>query len=94
MRVMRMKNREGGQISGGKEGEGGAVVKGDQGGKRGYFSEFFHKYVRFVRSKAFFERDLGADSSETGCASVQAGNAGGALTGRASPGCILGGDLK
>ena len=70
-------------------GEGGAFVKGNQADKGGYFSEFFHKYVRFVRSNAFFERDLGADSSETGCGSVHAGNTGGALTGGVSPGCIL-----
>lgn len=37
----------------------GAFVEGSQEDIQGYFSEFFHKYVRFVRSKACFGRSLG-----------------------------------
>ena len=40
---------------------GGSFVKRNQGDRTGYYSEFFHKYVRFVRSKAFFGAVLGAD---------------------------------
>ena len=40
---------------------GGSVVKGNQGDRTGYFSEFFHKYVRFVRLKGCFGCSLGAD---------------------------------
>ena len=43
------------RLDGGRlEGEFGRFVKGSLGEKQGYFYEFFHKYVRFVRSKAFF----------------------------------------
>jgi len=35
-------------------GDGSAFVSGNKLDRRGYFSEFFHKYVRFVRSKACF----------------------------------------
>ena len=39
--------------------------------KTGYFYEFFHKYVRFVRSKAFFGVSLGADPGYMSMLSMQ-----------------------
>ena len=45
------------------EGDGGPFVKGDLAENQGYFYGFFHKYVRFVRSKAFFLGDIGVDGS-------------------------------
>ncbi len=44
------------------EGDGGPFVKGNLAENRGYFYELFHKYVRFVRSNAFFRVRFGAGS--------------------------------
>lgn len=43
-----------------QKGDGGPFVKGESGGETGYFYEPFHKYVRNVRPKACFGRNLGA----------------------------------
>ncbi len=43
------------------EGECGPFMKGNPAENKGYFYEFFHKYVRFVRSKAFFWARFGVD---------------------------------
>ena len=46
---------------------GGSFVKRNQGDRTGYSSEFLHKYVRFVRSKACFWCRLGADADFCPC---------------------------
>ena len=42
-----------------RQGDGGVFVKRNKLDRRGYFSEFIHRYVRFVRSKACFWGILG-----------------------------------
>ena len=44
-----------------------SVVLPAKAGQRGYFSEFFHKNVRFVRSKAYFEFDFGLFQVSSRC---------------------------
>ena len=39
----------------------GAFVKGIQADRPGYFSELYHKYVRFVRLNAYSKCSLGTD---------------------------------